>query len=156
MAEGLNEYAARTLQKWTGARLRLDVKVTMFIERTLQRKTFTIAQRVRIATQFLQDRVRVNLSRPVRKVKNKVGRIKVDPNSRSQRGEFPRADTTRLLKDIFISMSEDKLTGRVGTTLMYGLVLETRMDRSFLRRSLSELRDQILLILQGGSVGGLG
>ena len=146
------DWATKSLNRWTSARLRFDTRITLFIERTMRRKTFTLAQRVRLATQFLRDKTVINLSRPVRKIKGvRSKRITVDPNSRSKRGEFPRADTTRLMKDIFFRMSDDGLTGYVGTTLMYGAKLELRMDRSFLRKTLNEMRQNLILILQGGT-----
>ena len=73
----------------------------------------------------------------------------MDPGSRSKPGEFPKADTTRLMKDIFWRM-ESKTSAIVGTTLDYGLFLETRMDRSFLRRTYREQLPVIRKILLSG------
>ena len=171
MAQTLAEFNAATLLKWTAARLRVDVKVNLFIANTLKKVVLTVAQRVRIAGQFLQDKVKINLSRPVRKfrvrrtVTDEAGAKKVktrtivDRFSRSKPGEFPRADTTQLMKTIFLVSEPDAAGGpraMVGTPLHYGLILETKLDRSFLRRTLNELRAQLLLILQGGgTVGGV-
>ena len=105
-----------------------------------------LTSRVKIAAEFLRGRVVRNISRPVFKFKNKAGRTVVDPASRSKPGEFPKADTTRLMKDIFWKM-EHKHSAIIGTTLDYGLILETRMNRSFLRRSLNENLPTIRAIL---------
>lgn len=159
MAQSLAQFEAGTLAKWNARGLRVDVKVKLFIKETLKKKSRTISQRVRIASEFFKDKVKVNLSRPVRKFTSRVTkRVAVDPNSRSKPGEFPRADTTRLMKDIFLvfdNSNPNQPSGKIGTTLAYGLRLEVAMNRSFLRRTLNEMRSQILLILQGGgSVGG--
>jgi hypothetical protein len=163
VAKSLGEYEAETLTKWTGTRLRIETRIQSFIDKKLKQVNLTMAQRIKVATQFLRDAVAVNLSRPVRKIKKssvvvdpQTGskttktRTVVDPASRSKRGEFPRADTTRLMKDIFTSISPDGLEGKVGTTLLYGLVLETKLDRSFLRRTMNERRSQIISILLHG------
>lgn len=103
--------------------------------------------RVRIASQYLRDRTVKNLSKPVIKIPGTKGRkTRVDPDSRSNPGEFPRADTTRLMKDVFYRMVKP-MEGVVGTTLDYGLFLEVKMDRSFLRRTLREQSGPIRRIL---------
>ena len=78
----------------------------------------------------------------------------MDPASRSRPGEFPRADTTRLMKDIYYETSTDGMTAIVGTTLDYGLLLETVMNRSFLRRTLTEMEGTVRTILTSGRGGG--
>jgi hypothetical protein len=109
--------------------------------------------RVRTAAMLLRDRVVVNISKPVRKLSSeRTGRTIVDPASRSKSGQFPRADTTRLMKDVFWQeeMSKEPMA-IVGTTLNYGLILETRMNRSFLRRTLLEVVPLIRTILTVGN-----
>lgn len=102
--------------------------------------------RVRLAAQLLRDRVVVNISRPV----TKLGGGRVDPGSRSKPGEFPKADTTRLMKDIFWE-SRGEREAIVGTTLDYGAVLELgRLKRSFLQRTLREEQGRIRRILLNG------
>lgn len=103
--------------------------------------------RVKLAALMLRDATVKNISRPVRKVKGpKSNRIQVDPMSRSKPGEFPKADTTRLIKDIFWR-STAPMEAIVGTTLDYGLLLEVRMDRSFLRRTFNEKQNMIRRVL---------
>ena len=55
----------------------------------------------------------------------------------SKPGEFPRADRGRLWQEIFMQMLTP-LSGMVATPLKYGLILETKMQRSFLERTLNE------------------
>ena len=133
--------------RWLGDRVRRNVRMGM-------------VQRLKVTAQLLRDRVVINISIPVVKLKRKVtftdpttGRTRtrtktvVDRNSRSKPGEFPRADTTRLMKDIFWDLDERLGRARVGTTLDYGLRLEIRMQRSFLRRTLLESQRQLAVIL---------
>lgn len=161
MPQSLAQYEAGTFLKWTQRRARVQVRVQLFIEKVLAKKKILVAQRVQIAGQFLRDMVVVNLSRPVRKIKRtrkltdaqgnvtRVTRTVVDPDSRSKEGEFPRADTTRLMKDIFHKHFPELAESRIGTTLLYGLVLEYKLNRSFLRRTLNEMRQRMLLIIRG-------
>jgi hypothetical protein len=59
------------------------------------------------------------------------------------------------MKDIFHVHDPSVPVSRIGTTLKYGLLLEVKLNRSFLRRTLMEMRAQVLLILQGGNVSGV-
>jgi len=146
------DWSSTTFNKWWQRRIDFNVRMEMFTDKIVQKTTLTAAQRIKIAGQVLRDAVVVNLSRPVRKYKSKITkRITVDPESRSKPGEFPRADTTRLKNDIYARHYPEQAMSRIGTTLLYGLVLETRLDRSFLRRTLNEQRARILLIVQGNS-----
>jgi len=108
--------------------------------------------RVRLAGQLLRDKVVVNISRPVRKVPGVRGRdgrrrTWVDPTSRSKPGEFPKADTTRLMKSIFAKKILKGYGVQVGTPVTYGLFLELFMDRSFLRRTIKEFAPQLRRVL---------
>ena len=112
----------------------------------------TTSRRVKIACQILRDRVVVNISRPVTKLppgRDALGRFTAGRvANRSKPGESPRADTTRLMKDVFWDMISEH-EGMVGTTLDYGAVLElsSRLDRSYLRRTLRENHSTIQRIL---------
>jgi hypothetical protein len=105
-----------------------------------------LKQRVYIAVNFLQDRIVKNISVPVTKAV--IGK-RVRVTERSKPGEFPRADTTQLLRTAFWGVVEESgmIMGYVGTPLWYGLELETRMDRRFLTRTLEEERESIVQIL---------
>jgi hypothetical protein len=107
--------------------------------------------RVKLAALMLRDATVKNISKPVTKLVTRTARssfrrVRVDPNSRSKPGEFPRADTTRLMKDIFWR-SVAPMEAIVGTTLDYGLWLEIRLDRSFLRRTFKEQQNMVRRVL---------
>lgn len=115
----------------------------------------TIQARLRLAAQLVRDKTVINLGVPVRKYRSpRTGRTVVDPASRSDEGEFPRADTTRLMKDIYYEMDTRGMRAIVGTTLDYGLLLETVMNRPFLVRTLNEMQGAVRNILTRGRGGG--
>lgn len=112
--------------------------------------TMGMRTRLNLAAQLLKDQVKVNISRPVHKYAgSRSGTIQVDPDSRSKPGEYPKQETSRLMNSIFHKVVNDH-EAIVGTPLGYGLLLETRMDRSFLRRTLREQMPQIRRILLMG------
>lgn len=118
---------------------------TANVMNTLQLK---MSDRVRLATEYLKTRIVTNISRPVTKyVGPKSGRIQV--KDRSKPGEFPKADTTQLMKTIFTDFADYQGVpeGYIGTPLDYGLFLEVKMSRSFLLRTLNEERDTLSNIL---------
>lgn len=125
---------------------RHTIRVEWFAKRVEAGTVKTMGARLKMAGQLLRDRIVINLSRPVRKIRS-GGRTRVDPTSRSKPGEFPRADTTRLMKDIFWKETEVDKEVAVGTTLDYGLFLETRMGRSFLVRTTKEMEPDLKRIL---------
>lgn len=141
-------------------RERFETRIVWLGQQVQAGLTMTMRARVRLCGQLVRDKTVINLSTPVRKIRGRSrgGRFtaaRVDPRSRSNRGEFPRADTTRLMKDIYYeSTGSDGLTAIVGTTLDYGLLLETVMGRPFLRRTLDELQPQLRTILTSGRGGG--
>lgn len=130
-----------------------------FIEQVSSKVALTMQKRVRLATEFVKNRIIRNISRPVTKTikyhlenKKLVGRTVV--TDRSKKGEFPKADTTLLMKTIFSSyqtLGPGNYAGYVGTPLDYGVILETspQFDRSFLVRTLNEERDNVMKILTG-------
>jgi hypothetical protein len=123
---------------FTGRTAASDVTINWFDRQVRRNISIGMTARLKLAAQLVRDRTVINISRPVTKLKGTNGRIVVDPASRSKPGEFPKADTTRLMKDIFWQMNSAN-SAMVGTTLDYGLFLETRMNRSFLRRTLNEM-----------------
>lgn len=161
-----SQWEQKMLAGVAARKARVDVRIKWYGDQVAKGINLTMRQRMMVAVQLLRDKTVVNLSRPVRKVrrpsKRRVWRERqsqhgigytlkkrtltvVDPASRSKPGEFPRADTTRLMRDIFWEMHDGGApTARwieaiVGTTLKYGLVLETRRNRSFLVRTLNEM-----------------
>ena len=125
-------------------------RIEWFIENVSNKIQLTLKDRLRIAVQLLQSRVVENISRPVTKGTGpRGGRVVLN---RSKPGEFPKADTTQLMKTIFVGVRQVEKNvreGFVGTPLDYGLILETRMNRSFLLRTLNEERGRITRILTG-------
>jgi len=130
---------------------RWNARVQWYGEQVTNNIHMGMLRRLKITAQLLRDKVVINLSIPVLKQKSKrTGRIVVDPASRSKPGEFPRADTTRLMKDIFWEVDDSdprNIRAYVGTTLDYGLFLEMFMDRSFLRRTLNEESARLAVIM---------
>jgi len=111
-----------------------------------------LKQRMEIVTEYLRSKTVTNISRPVTKTKGKRGRIVV--TNRSKSGEFPKADTTQLLKSIAKDVKvvgRDIVDGYIGTPLDYGLILETskRLNRSFLTRTFREERGRVVQMLTG-------
>ena len=137
-----------SINKYLGGR-----QIEWYGEKVLAAMEKEFKVRLRVASFALSEQTKRNLSKPVLKYQGpKSKRVRVLPESRSKPGEFPRADTTRLRKDIFHEViSPEKAV--VGTTLDYGLILETRMDRSFLRRTLNENHSNIRRILVGKKMG---
>lgn len=142
--------AARERRAATSANA--DVRIEWFIQNVTSKLQMTAKQRVLLATNYLRDRVVKNISRPVTVgVGPRGGRVVVD---RSKPGEYPKADTTQLLKSIFAEVRETSpgdWTGYVGTALDYGIILETsmRLDRAFLVPTLNAERAILQKFLTG-------
>ncbi len=132
-----------------GGPARSDVRLEWFDKEVMSKVRMGMQKRVTVAVQYLQTRVVKNISKPVRKIAIS-GRVVV--TTRSKKGEFPRADTTLLMKTIFTDVKSRGryiVDGYVGTPLEYGLILETskRLDRSFLMRTLREERSKLARII---------
>jgi hypothetical protein len=131
-----------------GADAARSVRLEWFGDKVLGTLHLNMHQRVALATEHLRSTVVRNISVPVRRFLGPRGGKRVE---RSVAGEFPRADTTQLMKTIFTVVQDEGTTvaGYVGTPLSYGLILEVteRLDRSFLQRSLNEEHALITKIL---------
>lgn len=128
--------------------LRFDTRLDWYGDHVLHDINRGLDSRLKLCGQLLRDKVVLNISIPVVKEKSPLtGRIIV--TERSQPGEFPRADTTRLMKDIFWEFHHEHGQSfvNVGTTLDYGLYLEMFMRRSFLRRTFLELAERLGFII---------
>jgi len=134
-----------------GAAGQSAVRIEWFIKNVSNRIAMTMVKRVRLATEHLKSRVVQNISRPVTKSEGvRSGRVVV--SNRSKPGEFPKADTTMLRKGIFGDVrktSRGITDGFVGTPHAYGLILEVKMDRSFLVKTLNQERGIITRLLTG-------
>ncbi len=129
-----------------------------FLSNVVEKINLTMKQRVSLATEMLKDKILRNISvavgKEVRSYLTKRATIKnrTVVTERSKPGEFPRADTTRLMLDVgncsdVMQEVGGTWMGWVGTSLSYGVILETRMGRSFLVRTLREEESNIQRIL---------
>lgn len=126
------------------------VRIEWFIKNVSDRISLTMKQRVGMATEFVKSRVVHNISRSVRKGKGPRGGTVV--TGRSKAGEFPRADTKQLMRTVFSGVLQPRKgvwDGFIGTPLDYGVILEIRMDRSFLVRTLNEEMQNVKRLLSG-------
>ncbi len=124
-------------------------RIEWFIKNVTNKVELSMKKRVKIATALLYSQTTKNISRPVTKGTGpRGGRVVTD---RSKEGEFPKADTTQLMKTLIEDVRQvgGVWTGHVGTPLDYGVILETKMNRSFLVRTLNENRSNITRILTG-------
>lgn len=127
-----------------------DVEIKWFIKNVSDKVALSLQKRTRIVTEVLKSRVVSNISRPVTVSRGPRGGRVV--TNRSDKGEFPKAETTQLMKTIFGEIRQvapGVWEGYVGTPLDYGLILETRRNRSFLVRTLNEQRPVVKKILSG-------
>ena len=123
------------------------VSIEWFTARVLNHINLTMRRRVRLATSLLKARVIVNLSMPVKRITGPRGGVIIQ---RSRPGEFPRADTLKLMRTIFsdtATVAPGIHEGYVGTPLDYGMFLEVFQKRSFLTRTLFSLNTTISKIL---------
>lgn len=128
-----------------------QVRIDWFIREVSDKISMVLKSRIGLACELLKSQVVRNISTAVVKATSlRTRRIVVV--ERSKPGEYPRADTTQLMKTIFSDrreVSPGVWEGYVGTTLNYGLILETKMDRSFLVRTLNEQAHRVRAILTG-------
>lgn len=124
-----------------------------FAEQVKNRVDLTAQQRVKIATELVKNSVIRNISVPVVKtpterVHGKGSYTKVTERSKS--GEFPRTDTGQLLRTVMSTVEKTPWggwVGYIGSPLSYGVILELRMSRSFLVRTLVEEKATVMKIL---------
>lgn len=146
-----------------GRALRDNERTEWFIDGVMQTVNLTMKVRTKIATEFLKTKVVYNISRPVTKVLSSVSGVSpltgrrrtryfTRISNRSRSGEYPKADTTLLMKSIFAEVREAEpnvYDGYVGTPVEYAVPLEMTMNRSFLKRTLIEEKPRIIRILTG-------
>jgi len=148
---GFSPAVARAYQRRLGAAQRCEVRTQLFLNNVCDTVALTTRNRMRVATEWVKNRVVKNISVPVTKITSPItGHMRV--TERSNPGEFPRADTTQLMKTIFSGVYEvqkDVWEGFVGTPLDYGIYLELKLERQFLTRTLWEEMSTINRILSG-------
>jgi hypothetical protein len=127
-----------------------------FINEVSDKVELTLSRRVRLATEFLKNKVVLNISIPVEKERMRVGkkgqrRYRMVVTKRSKPGEFPRAETAQLMRTIFRTSKTGRgwSEGYVGSPLDYSLRLELKLNRSFLVRTLREELGTVRRILSG-------
>ena len=126
-----------------------EIRIDWFADDVLAEIQANMEVRVGVATELLKSQTIKNISKPVTKTIGPLGgRVVTD---RSEPGEFPRADTGLLMKSILSDVRQvgGDWQGVIGTTLDYGVILEVRMGRSFLRRTLNEEAPRLRRILAG-------
>ena len=120
-----------------------------FIDVVMMKVLLSFEQRMKLAVEYLKNKVVKNISKPV--VKTVVGgRTRI--TGRSKAGEFPRADTTLLMKSVIGDVKrigDNTIDGYVGTPVSYGVILELKKDRSFLRRTFAEQHSKMVKIMSG-------
>lgn len=140
------------LARRAGRKAANDVRLDIHLDAIKNKIVIPIKGRVALATEHLRSTVVRNISIPVDRGTNAAGHVVV--MQRSVPGEFPRADTTLLMKTIFGDTEEKPagvFNGYVGTPLDYGLRLETdtALDRRYLTRTFWEIYDDLMDILSG-------
>jgi len=126
------------------------VRIEWYIDNVSKQVATSMRKRVGLATELVKSSVVSNISRPVTKGTGPLGGRVVF--NRSKPGEFPKADTTQLMRTIISDVREVQrgvIDGFIGTPLDYGVILELRMNRSFLARTLDQRRKQVTQILTG-------
>ncbi len=140
-----------TIEEFRQAKVRRATKgVTQtqwFIKEVSDHVNITMRQRMGIVTGFLKNKTILNIKKPVTRVAGIV--------TRSVEGEFPRADTTQLMRTLIsevVTVSPGIVDGFVGSPLDYSLILEQRLDRRFLSRTLEEELQSVKKILVGKEI----
>ncbi len=134
-------YARRAARKGKS-----EANIEWFIDDIQQLTDKTLEERMETAMQYLWVTTVKNIDVPVVK---EVVTLKRGPNKgktltrvieRSKPGEFPRADTTNLRESIAseVVRTDKGFEGYITTPLDYAVILELRLDRRFLRRTLEE------------------
>lgn len=133
-----------------GAAQAQQVRIEWFIKEVSDKVAISMRNRCRLAAQLLKSKVVQNISTPVVKGVGPRGGRRV--TGRSKPGEYPHAETAQLMRGIFdgvIERGRGIYDGFVGTPHHYGVILELKMRRSFLVRTLNEMRGPITRILAG-------
>lgn len=148
MATPIEAARGRRITRAVANKARLDI----LVDNIHNEIELPLKKRAMIAVEYLKTTIIRNISKSVGRATNQAGHVYI--TERSLPGEFPRAETTQLLKTIFSEFAEVRpgvYEGFVGTPLNYGLILETslKLDRRFLSRTLEEEYDTIVEIIVG-------
>ena len=140
-----------TIEEFRQAKVRRATKgvaqTQWFIKEVTDHVNITMRQRMGIVTGFLKNKTILNIKKPVTRVAGTV--------IRSKPGEFPRADTTQLMRTLISevkTVSPGIADGFVGSPMSYSLILEQKLDRRFLSRTLFEELQNVKKILVGKEI----
>lgn len=138
---------AASMVRWNSQGLQTEIKQAMY-------------KRMLLVGETIKNAHVKNLSKPVRKINKKRRRSTsrgakgttytyADPATRSKAGEYPRADTTNLMKNIFADVDIDPagISCQVGTPTDYGAELELKAGRLGLRATLIETLPMVRKII---------
>lgn len=122
--------------------------IEWYIKEVSDKITMTLERRMQVTVEYLRSKVVKNISKPVDIVVGPKGGKNI---VRSKPGEFPRADTTMLMKTVFGDVKKTKtgVSGYLGTPMSYGPTLELEMERQFLTRTLYEEKPTVVRLLTG-------
>ena len=154
--EAIEQCRSRRVAALERSRVRFEWKVKPLLETV----SMSLQRRVELATQYVASKVIVNVSRPVTKTVRPLlrgpnkGKTRTVVTDRSKAGEFPKADTTRMMGDVFAEIRQVAAGvwfGFCGTTLDYGVTLETsqQLNRAWLTRTLYQELENVQAILIG-------
>ena len=139
MAKGPSAAILAARGRKGAVRKRQAADLEWFDKKVVAKVDTTLKGRMMSAADFLHDRVVNNISRPVTKsIGPRGGRV---VTNRSTSGEFPKVETAQLKRSIFHTVrpgGKEIYDMYVGTSLDYGMILELRMERSFLARTFRE------------------
>jgi hypothetical protein len=113
-------------------------RIVWKIEEAKKKVRFNLNQRVALATGLVFQSTLLNISKSVGRGTRARKRTRTVVTERSKPGEFPRADTTLLMTSLFMGVVKEKRRtwGYIATPQDYGLILEIKLNRSFLVRTL--------------------
>ena len=144
MAKGLIAIENARQRMATGAGRKV-ARTEWYINNVCDKVSKTLSKRMRVATELVRSKTVVNISIAVGRGPD-GGVIQ-----RSKSGEFPRAETTQLMRTLFThhESTRSSVIGYVGTPMDYGIKLELELNRKFLSRTMFEQLDNIKRILLG-------
>ena len=150
MAQGLERATVSAVAAASRAFMRnTNVSFTSrwFVNPVLRQLDKYLTRRVAMATQLVERQVKKNISIPVGRAVGKNGRLVVI--QRSLRGQYPRLESGRLHDSITsqITNRNGEINGHVMTPVDYGEILENKLDRSFLLRTVLQQQSAIRRIL---------
>ncbi len=125
----------------------MATRTQWFIKRTTDQIDSALRNRMEDTVVLLKNKTISNISKPVVRIAGVV--------ERSSPGEFPRADTLQLKTTLITEVKDVSpgiVDGFVGSPMSYSLILEQRLDRRFLSRTLFEELQNVKKILVGKEI----